>query len=264
MKRLFSVFFTLCVVILLGVAPANGYSEETNERLSLPAIQEVDIDKVWSIEFNKSVYTPSITDNIYVIRESDQKRVIVSPLSEAYPTGKNVKVYITELYDFDETYTLHIAKDVKAMNGENLKKPIQIKFKTTNPEFTLAKATIQNGIKFEVQLHQTDEKLYAKLKATNLSEAPIPYFGTDGCDKGLSANLISASAQTPIGHEWSGSVMCTTALENYTLEPNQSIEVLNLLYPPKEGFTEDIDLEVKFKIGSYQDWLPTIKIPINL
>jgi hypothetical protein len=56
---------------------------------------------------------------------------------------------------------------------------------------------VKDGIEFQVMLNttelQTNGKLYAKAKVTNVSEETIPYLGYDGCDLGVSSSIIAES-----------------------------------------------------------------------
>ena len=166
----------------------------------------VHIDKVWEFKFSDAVDQRSLSGNIYVVRERDNKRMNIIEPSVDQNDKKIVKLYLYQLFDFNETYYLHISENVKSINGTPLKEPVKMKFQTVNPD--VAKTIEKDGIKFEVMLStkevQTDKKLYAKVKITNVSNESIPYWGRDGCDVGLSTNLFveSDTGQIRVGSKW--------------------------------------------------------------
>lgn len=138
---------------------------------------------------------------------------------------------------------------------------------TINPEFSDVKTVEQDGIKFEIMLSQTDENLYAKIKATNISEDTIPYVGYNGCDRGLSANLFAESddEEVQVGSKWRNLLMsCTQAVVQRFLEPGAMIEVLEVLSPPTEGFKENHYIKVKFQKGLLDDTSPSIPLEIEI
>lgn len=136
-----------------------------------------------------------------------------------------------------------------------------------SPEFTDGKTAEQDGIHFEVMLSQMDAKLYAKVKATNVSGDTIPYVGYDGCDRGLSAELFAESedGEVQVGSKWSSPVIsCNLAVWQYFLEPGETIEELEILSPPTEGLKENHYVKVKFQKGLLDSTSPSIPIEIEI
>ena len=164
---------------------------------------------------------------------------------------KSVKLRLAGLFDVDETYTLHITKDVQSHLGYSLTEPITIKFKTNQPQYHVQKSVANNGVQFEMKVDQKEDKVFVNTKVTNNSNEAIPYLGTSGCDPGISVDLYSDTKDGPVtvGSDWHTRFACTLNVPQYTLERGKSIEVVNVLYPPK-GSTEKLFVKVRFNKGN--------------
>jgi hypothetical protein len=210
---------------------------------------EADIDTEWVIKFTDIVDERSLYDNIYVVRESDQQLLHVVPYRYDL---KSVKLRLLDLYDFDETYTLYITKDVQSTIGKPLMEPITIKFHTNQPEFDVKKSIVQDGVQFDIMLDQKDEKVFVKAKATNISSKSIPYIGFSGCDLGISAQLYSDTEDGPVkvGSQWRTGTPCTANIPQYSLEAGESIEVAHVLYPPAQPAAGNLYIKVRFQKGT--------------
>ena len=91
-----------------------------------------------------------------------------------------------------------------------------------------------------------------KAKATNVSEDTVPYIAYDGCDRGFSANLFAESddGQVEVGSKWRHPlILCNPEVRELFLEPGETIEELEILNPPTEGFKENHYVKVKFNKG---------------
>ena len=281
MKRMPKFFLALNMVLLLFAISSTVKAESNTEWKIWTLKTEVDIDKEWIIQFSDEIDPmyywrdwEELSRNIYVVRERDNKRMVI----DLYPPDfdfenrkKTVKIYLGDLYDFNETYYLYISNNLKSIKGTPLKEPIKMKFQTVNPEFNIVKTVEQDGIKFEVMLNTKDiqkgKKLYAKVKATNVSEDHIPYISSNGCDVGLHARLHTESdtGQVKAGSNWRSSLSeCTDSVEQYFLEPGETIEILEILYPPTEGLKDNAFVKVTFQKGLEGDPLTPIEIPIAI
>ena len=266
MKRMTNFFLALSMMLFLFAISPIVKAESNSEWKIWAPKTEVDIDKVWTIKFNDEVDWQSY-GSIYVVRERDNVPMFVDSTTHNNDK-KSLVLPLGFLYDFNETYYLYI-KDVKSIHGSTLREPIKMKFQTINPDFNVAQMVEKDGIRFNVMLSETDTKLYAKLKATNVSENTISYIGYDGCDRGLKANLFNKtdSGEVKVGSKWRTSSACTAAIEEYVLEPGETIEVIEVLYLPKEPVDGGMYLKVGLETGSYSDEAPLtpteIEIPVK-
>lgn len=181
-----------------------------------------------------------------------------------------MKLGLHEVFDFDETYYLHI-KDVRSTNGAILKEPVKMKLQTEKVDFDIENTTEQDGLKFEAALGQTVDNLYAKVKVTNVSKEIIPYWGSDGCDRGLSSSVVSKGnfSETIDLKKWSqASIACNQAFWQYYLNPGETIDIFEVFFLPAQPLYENNYLHIIFKRGILQD-RPSpkrleIEIPIKL
>lgn len=275
MKRITKFFVALSMMLFLFAIPSIVIAESSSEWEIWTPKTEVDIDKLWTIKFSdkvdrRSLYSHFIYENItygsiFVVRERDNVTMFIEPTT-LINDEKSVVLPLGYLYDFNETYHLYI-KEVKSNNGVTLREPIKMKFQTINPEFNFEKKVEKDGIEFHVMLSKTDEKLYAKVKATNVSDDTISYLGADGCHAGLSADLFedTNAGQVKVGSKWKTGRICTAAPVQYFLKPGETIEVIEVLYPPTEGLNESNFIKVKFnKELSDGTYFNSIEIPITL
>lgn len=267
MKRMTKCLLVFSAMLFLLMIPVITHAKSDSKWKIWESKTEVDIDKAWTIKFNDEVDWESY-EGIKVVRERDNVHMFVEPVSLEHDQ-KSLQLYLGHLYDFDETYHLYI-EDVQSVNGKILKEPIKMKFQTINPEFTVVQPIEKDGIKFDVQVSQTETKLFAKLKATNVSGKTITYIGTNGCDPGLKADLYNRVnfGEVRIGNKWWTIIACTEAIEEYELDPGKSIDVTEVLYLPEESVDGETFLKVRLVTGTYSDEeivTPIeIEIPINL
>ncbi|WP_338448696.1 hypothetical protein R4Z09_21110 [Niallia oryzisoli] len=80
-------------------------------------------------------------------------------------------------------------------------------------------------------LDLTEEKIFTKVKATNITSEPIPYVGFSGCDPGISARLSAVAEDGSVkpGSKWRMTGSCTPEVPLYSLQPGASIEVVEVL-----------------------------------
>lgn len=251
-------------------SPLIGKAEANTSWKTWMTKTDVDIDKEWTIKFNEEIDYKSLWENVYIVRERDNKRIDNFHPDVDWNDKKSATLYLYELYEFGETYDLYI-ENAQSINGTSLKTPIKMKFQTVNPEFSFKNTVEQDGIKFEVALNTEElaagEKLYVKVKATNTSADVIPYWGRDGCDIGLSANIFieNESGKAEEGSKWNSIRPCTAMPEGYFLEPGETIEVTEVLYPAAERLNENAYLKVLFQQGPIGEIssFNSIKIPIK-
>lgn len=212
------------------------------------SIVDADIDTEWVIKFNDEVNERSLHNHIFVVRDSDQHKNYLEPIiNEDDP--KTVKLRLGQLSEFDENYTLFITKDVQSKIGNPLTEPVSIKFHTNRPEFGVEKSVEQDGIKFDLMLDLTDEKIFTKVKATNITSEPIPYVGFSGCDPGISAGLsaVAEDGSVKAGSKWRMTGSCTPVVPLYSLQPGASIEVVEVFYPPEQTTVENLFVNIRFQ-----------------
>ena len=274
MKWIVRFSLLMCTCILLFTIPSVAAAELSTHWKVWPTKTEVDIDKEWVIQFNDDIEMDwtSLSKGISVVRDRDNKRMRVIP-NPIYEDKSKINLFLEELYEFGETYHLSI-DNVQSIKGTRLKEPITMKFQTVNPEFNVEKTIERDGIKLHVMLNaeelSTDEKLYAKLKITNVSDHAIPHWGLDGCDLGLTASLFSKSdaGKVEVGRKWNNRV-CTSAIEQYFIEPGETIEVFEVLSPPTNQLNEKNYLKVVFRKGLYDNYtdfspITLMEIPIKI
>ncbi|MGG3889884.1 Ig-like domain-containing protein [Metabacillus fastidiosus] len=268
MERVLTFFLAMSIAVLFAVP-----SVTNAESQSIPAWKvftpktEVEIDKEWTITFNDQMEERSLYQNISVIRERDNQKMSIEPVIDQ-DNKKVVKLRLVRLYDFNENYVLYIKDGVKSIKGRPLKEPVKMKFQTVNPEFDDPKVINQDGLEFQAILSQIDKKLYAKIKVTNKSEETIPYSGKNGCDKGLSADLFTETANGEVrtGSKWTSPALCTLAIKKYSLKPEETVEIIEVINLPSEPLNGDIYLKINFQKGLPDgNYSPSIvKIPIQL
>ena len=198
-------------------------------------VTKADIDTEWKITFNNRVNERTLNKNIYIVRDRDHLIHGVEAFVDQNDP-KSVKLRLARLFEPNETYTLHITKEVQSNLGYSLTEPITINFKTNQPQYNVKKFVAQNGLQFEMMVDQKDEKVFVHTKATNNNRESIPYIGFNGCDPGISAGLYSDTKDGPVevGSQWRTEFPCTLDIPHYTLEPGKSIEVVHVLYPSKQ------------------------------
>jgi hypothetical protein len=224
---------------------------------------ESDIDQEWVIQFNDEVDERSLYKNIYVVRQSDNKKHIVYPIIDR-KDFKTIKLRLGEPYDFNETYTLYLTKDVKSQIGNPLLEQIAIHFHTNQPEFNIIKSIEQDGMKFDIKIDQSNEKIITEVQATNISNASIPYIGSDSCDPGMYAYLFSDTSSGGVGTRLNSANGCTLAIEEYNLEPGESIKIVEILYPPTQPKQGNIYVKVGFKRELHENFTPIeISVPLQ-
>ncbi|WP_191090561.1 S-layer homology domain-containing protein [Niallia endozanthoxylica] len=244
--------------LTFAVESVSGWEEGSS-------IVETDIDTEWVIKFNDEVDWQRLYKHIYVVRESNQQVHYIHPIID-YNHPQSVKLLLGQLYEFDETYTLYITEDVQSTSGNPLSEPVRIKFHTNKPEFDVEKSVEQDGVKFDIMLDLTDEKVFAKVKATNITSGPIPYVGFSGCDPGISAGLSTESVDGSVktGSKWRLSGSCTPEVPQYSLQPGASIEVVEVLYPPEQPAGKNLYVKVRFQRGTSESHSTFNPIDISL
>ena len=103
---------------------------------------------------------------------------------------KSINLHLLDLFEPNETYTLHITKEVQSHLGYSLTEPITIKFQTNQPQYHIQKFVANNGLQFEMKVDQREDKVFVNTKVTNDSNEAVLYHGTSGCDPGISARNI--------------------------------------------------------------------------
>ena len=213
-------------------------------------ITNADIDTEWKITFNNRVNERTLHKNIYIVRERDhQKHIVEAFVDQNDP--KSINLHLLDLFEPNETYTLHITKEVQSHLGYSLTEPITIKFQTNQPQYHIQKFVANNGLQFEMKVDQREDKVFVNTKVTNDSNEAVLYHGTSGCDPGISAGIYSDTLDGPVavGGQWHTKFACTPNAPQYTLDRGKSIEVVNVLYPPK-GPTENLFVKVRFNKGN--------------
>jgi hypothetical protein len=228
-------------------------------------ILEVDIDKEWIIKFNDKIDNRDPYENIYIERESDKQRYYLFPMVD-HNDPKLVRPLFGPLYDFDETYTLNITKNVKSKFGLSLEEPFTLKFHTRKLEYDRKESIVQDGVKFHIQLDQFDAKVFINVTAINISDETIPYIGFDGCDRGVSSEVYTdyGDGKVTKGSKWYGGQICTQAIVNRTLSPGATIKIADLLYFPSQQNNGKSYVKVAFQKGTLGSLKPIeVSIPLQ-
>ncbi|KAA9022915.1 S-layer homology domain-containing protein [Niallia endozanthoxylica] len=242
------------------VESVSGWDQEAD-------VTEIDIDHEWIIRFNYELDEygfEHLRDHIYIVRESDSQIQLLEPM--IIDNLKIVHLPLWTLYDFDETYTLFIKEGLTSKTGKSLAEPVTIKFHTNKPEFTVKQSVEKDGVQFDLMADPSDEKVYVKVKATNTSGQPIPYTSGSGCDPGLKAALVTETAEGPVktGSKWSTAANCTLAIRELTLQPGESIEIVEVLYPDVQSFDEEIYLQAVLPTGIVENPKKPIEVSVSL
>lgn len=242
------------------VESVSGWNQEVD-------VTEVDIDHEWIIRFNYELDESGLKhlrDHIYVVRESDSHRQILEPLS--YGNLKVIQLPLWTLYDFDETYKLVIKEGLTSKTGQSLAAPVTITFHTNKPEFTVNQSVEKDGVQFDLMAAPSGGKVFVKVKATNTSSQSIPYTSRSGCDPGLNAALATETADGLVktGSKWSTAANCTLAMRDLTLQPGESIEVVEVLSPDVQPFEEELYLQAELPIGTVQHPKKPIEVSVPL
>ena len=117
-------------------------------------ITNTDIDTEWTITFNNMVNERTLHKNIYIVRERDhQKHIVEAFVDQNDP--KSVNLHLLDLFEPNETYTLHITKEIQSHLGYSLTEPITIKFQTNQPQYHIQKFVANNGLQFEMKVDKT-------------------------------------------------------------------------------------------------------------
>ncbi|MBB6444371.1 S-layer homology domain-containing protein [Bacillus benzoevorans] len=215
-----------------------------------PSMEAVDIDHEWVIMFNDEVDWSNKSQYIYAVRERDNKRINLYIEKDG---RKSLKFRLDKQFNFGETYSLFITKDVASTAGHSLAEPLQLKFQINQPDFNLKKIVEQDGMQFDFQLDQSNEKIFTKVTATNTTSETIPYIGFSSCDKGLNGALFidTKDGPTTVGSQWMTIYGgCLTYLPQYQLQPGASIELMTVFYPPTEPVNGELYVKVIFQRGT--------------
>jgi hypothetical protein len=257
----FSSFLARTLEPSFRVFPTFAVDSIVDEETGTPNI-DIDRNNSWVIKFSNKVDWTSLRDNIYIVRESDNYQF--TPNIYYDQRSSTVKLQLGELYEPNETYYLYITKNVKSKSGSPLAEPILIKFHPVKLELNMKKSLVQKGIQYEVQTEQSDGKVFLNVTATNISGETIPYFGHNGCDRGIDAELFAETENGPVqvsGRDPARSnfpEVCTQNIPEYTLEPGASVKIVKVFYPSAQQINGKKFIKVTLKT------FDSIVIPIPL
>lgn len=93
---------------------------------------DVDVNKVWTINFNNELDRTSIdkTDNITVVDDKGSK----IGMKIDYKDNKSITVSPLIKYNYGKTYTLIVKDNIKSKQGSKLKKGVEMKFTTKDEQ----------------------------------------------------------------------------------------------------------------------------------
>lgn len=130
-----------------------------------------DINKTWTITFNKEVNKASI-DNTSIYVESENDR-LVNPVEIGSEPNKVIVKAPIGGYEIGETYTLYI-KDIKSKDGETLTKSVKMDFTIQESLMEHKQKLVANGVgihsKYVGQL--SDDVKYLKIDMDPKSQYP--------------------------------------------------------------------------------------------
>jgi hypothetical protein len=257
----FSSFLARTLEPSFRVSPTFAVDSIVDEENGTPNI-DLDSNNAWVIKFSNKVDWTSLSGNIYVVRESDNYQF--TPNIYYDQRSSTVKLHLGELYEPNETYYLHIAKGVKSKSGKLLAEPVLLKFHPGKSELNMKKSLVQKGIQYDVQSEQSDGKVFLNVTATNISGETISYFGNNGCDRGIYAQLFAEVENGPVqvsdrdpARNYFPEV-CTLNIPEYTLEPGASVKIVKVFYPSAQQINGKKYIQVTLKT------FDSIVIPIPL
>ncbi|WMJ79094.1 transglutaminase domain-containing protein [Clostridium sp. MB40-C1] len=155
----------------------------------------VDISKVWTINFNKKIDAETI-NNIKVVDKSDSTNI---ELKFNYDENNNsVKVSTINGYDYGKTYSIIIQDGLKSTDGKKIGQPTKMDFTTSAPQYKVdsyekfysaIKYALNNfEDKLEVQIVNYNSKDY-KLDTINkiIEENPNIDYGYNGAEASITS-----------------------------------------------------------------------------
>ncbi|MCY6355601.1 N-acetylmuramoyl-L-alanine amidase [Clostridium sp. ZS2-4] len=121
----------MVMILVIGVSlPPNVFA---STYLEMESKINIDIDKVWTINFSDEVDKSSIDgkDTIVVLNDSNSK--VDTKID--YKDNKSVRISAVNGYEYGKTYTLLVKEGIKSVKGSELSKPTKMIFTTkTNPD----------------------------------------------------------------------------------------------------------------------------------
>jgi hypothetical protein len=226
--------------------------DEKNGTLNIDIVS----NNAWVIKFNNKLDWISLRDHIYVVRESDKTQY--TPNIYYSQKSSTVKMDLGELYNPNETYYLHITKDVKSISGQSLAQPIMLKLLPSKSKINVEKSVVHKGVQFDTELEQSDGKMFIHVTATNISGESIPYVGYNGCDRGMSAVLYSDIGNGPVTvsqldpartRSITDFPVCTQNIPQYILKPGASAKITNAFYPTTQQLNGKNYINILIKTG---------------
>ncbi|MCY6959148.1 transglutaminase domain-containing protein [Clostridium brassicae] len=172
----------------------------------------VDINKVWTINFNKKIDAQTI-NNIKIIDKADNANI---ELKFNYDEdNKCIKITAVNGYDYGKTYSIMVEDGVKSIDGKNIGQPTKMDFTTSAPQYKIdsyekfysaIKYALHNfENKLDVQIVNYNSKDY-KLDTINkiIEENPNIDYGYNGAEASITSySNGSAKMSINIKYEFS-------------------------------------------------------------
>lgn len=89
---------------------------------------DTDIEKAWTIRFNKELDKSTVTDSMFLVTDEDNQPVSISAVLGE--DRKSVTITPKNPYSYGKTYNLVIKDGIKGLNGSALVSPVKFQFKT--------------------------------------------------------------------------------------------------------------------------------------
>ncbi|MCY6484986.1 N-acetylmuramoyl-L-alanine amidase [Clostridium aestuarii] len=117
------VIFMVMMLFIGGMSNLKAFGITYNQMQSK---FNIDIDKVWDIEFNEDIDRNSVLgqDNIIVLDDENNNVKI----KVGYKDSRTISVSPVYHYEYGKTYMLIIRQDIKSKKGKTMLKPVKMKF----------------------------------------------------------------------------------------------------------------------------------------
>lgn len=121
MKKLFKPIFITLLILLFSI-PAKAQSFNNSS--------PVDIDKIWTINFSKSIFDNQDLNNLIKIYDSNNNSLNLQ--FKKINNNRSLSVSTLNQYQKGSKYTLVVSKDLKSTDGTSLKTDTKMDFTTKN------------------------------------------------------------------------------------------------------------------------------------
>lgn len=131
MNRFYRFFiFTIMFLILFVFTQGLNYASASEIR-GIPSRRGVNVNKKWTIRFNKTINSSSVnTDNIYIVDENNQKIDVYVKIGQ---DKKSIIIVPIKSYSYGRNYFIVIKDGIKSSDGHQLIKETKMQFRVIRP-----------------------------------------------------------------------------------------------------------------------------------